>query len=177
MTFIQSIRNTFFAFALAYLISGCATAPAARALDPRFLGYSEIVKQGDKKLFSGAHLVEQSRFAATAGVQSLGANRQLLVTTVHLKDFRQAIIRRELPNGGFEGSFGKEAELIFSLQPCTHWTYEDRIAVCADQPAAVPIVVHQKAVLTGGNKIVVQFPGDIEWTYEVLDQSSPILGQ
>ena len=177
MIFIQSIRNVFFASALVSLISGCATPSIARVSEPRFLGYSEVVRQSDRLLFSGAHLAQQSRFAATAEFQSLGSHRQLLVTTVQLKDFRQAIIRRELPQGGLEGSFGKEAELIFSFQPCTNWAYENRIAVCTDQPAAAPVVVHQKAALTGGNKIVVHFPGDIEWTYEVLDQSSPILGQ
>jgi hypothetical protein len=99
-----------------------------------------------------------------------------MATVLQLAGFKQVLIRRTFASGGFEENFGHEAEIAFSIQQCNRvGTDGNRIPVCTDQPAAMPTVISRRITLTGGQKLAIQFPEGVEWTYQVLDQASPII--
>jgi hypothetical protein len=173
-SYCNSALSTAAALASVVIISGCASTQPTQATQ-RYLGYSEAVTQDGQRLFAGASLAAQGRVAAAAELQAKGRTKQTFATTVHLAGLRQAIIRREFPASGFKESFGGEAKIIFSIQRCESVGIENNIPMCVDQPAAAPVVVSKNVLLTGGQKVTVKFPEGVMWTYQVLDQASPLI--
>lgn len=160
--------------AVGLIVAGCASSQSTQ-LTPRFLGYSEALYQGEKLLFSGDSLVEQERVAAAAALQANRGVSFTMVTKVILPQGGQAIIRRQLPLSGYEESFGRETEMVFSIQLCNQLGNENGGVVCRDASAQPPTTISKRILMSGGQKVTVQFPHDIQWTYKVLDQVSPMI--
>lgn len=158
------------------LISGCAMSESGQH-SPRYLGYRETVTQGGKLLAPPAsQLTEQTRVAAAAELFSKTHSKQSMATVLQLAGPKQVLIRRTFISGSFEENFGHEAEIAFSIQPCNRVGREaNGVPVCGDQPVAMPTVITRRITLVGGEKLAIQFPEGVEWTYQVLDQASPIV--
>lgn len=151
---------------------GCMTTQPGH---PRYLGFSERVTQGGKQLYAGSNLTERDQVLATAELRGARQVKQTMETTILLAGFKQAIIQRELPSQGFESNFGRETDFVFSIQPCNQVVERNNLMECGDQSAPPPVSVRKKITLVGGQKVTVQFPDGIVWTYQVLDQASPLV--
>lgn len=160
--------------AASFVVAGCASNQAPQAA-AKYLGYSEMVTQGQARLYAGSSLKERSGVQSAAMLQANLQSTYTLTTTVILGGGNQALIRRHLPAGGFEENFGREAEMVFSIQPCNRFGSENGLVVCADESAPPPAVVSKRILLKGGQNVTVHFPGDVTWTYRVLEQASPLI--
>jgi hypothetical protein len=155
-------------------VTGCASTQPSKPTT-RYLGYSEAVSQGETRLYAGGSLEEQGHVAAAAALQANHKSSYVMTTTVLLAGRGNAIIRREFPVSGFQESFGRETEVLFSIQPCNRLGVENGHIVCTDHSAEAPVVIPTRLLLRGGQKVAVQFPGNVVWTYQVLDQASPLI--
>lgn len=160
---------------VAILLSGCASS-AVEQHKPRYLGYRETFTQNGKSLMQhGASLTKQSTFEAKGERDRTVPALSTRAFPVQLAGFNRALVKQSFTSGSFESNFGHETELIFSFQPCHSIEGEPaKLLTCIDQPAATATVVSKKITLVGGQKLAIQFPQGVEWTYEVLDQASPI---
>ena len=160
--------------AASVVVAGCASSQAPRST-AKYLGYSELVTQGQVRLYAGSSLEERNGVAAAALLQANRQSTYTLTTTVILSGGQQALIRRHLPAGGFDENFGRVTEMEFSIQPCNQFGSENGLVVCTDRAAPRPVVISKRVLLKGGQKVTVQFPGNLTWTYQVLEQASPLI--
>jgi len=160
--------------AASVVVAGCASTQTPHST-AKYLGYSELVTQGTARLYAGSSLKERNGVEAAAALQANRQSTYTLTTTVILAGGQQALIRRHLPAGGFDESFGRETEMVFSIQPCNQFGSENGLVVCADRSAPPPAVISRRVLLKGGQEVTVQFPGDVTWTYQVLEQASPLI--
>ena len=160
--------------AASVVVAGCASSQAPRST-AKYLGYSELVTQGPARLYAGSSLKERNGVAAAALLQANRQSTYTLTTTVILAGGQQALIRRHLPAGGFDENFGRETEMEFSIQPCNQFGSENGLVVCTDRSAPPPVVISKRVWLKGGQKVTVQFPGNVTWIYQVLEQASPLI--
>ena len=155
-------------------LSACASAPASVQSKPpaRYVGESDRITQDGKQVFGAGSLSEYERFVQQAQMYKTAlSHKSAMSTKILMNDRSSAIVTREYPVGSFETSFDKNAEVIFSFQPCNHIEAEGyNVLKCLDQPAQQTIII-KNATLKGGQVVAVQFPNGIEWTYSVLDQA------
>lgn len=151
---------------------GCSTI----STEPHYIGSKERITQGDKQLYAGAQLTESGQLRTIAELPADKDSKQFLSTVILMDGYKQAIVRRELPAGGIKANWGREIDLVFSIQPCNQpaQPHPTSIIKCADQPASLPVLVRKKITLIGGREVTVQFPDGVLWTYQVLDQTSPV---
>ncbi|MFZ6748499.1 hypothetical protein [Undibacterium sp. Ren11W] len=155
-------------------LSACASTPASVQSKPipRYVGESDRITQDGKQIFGAGSVSEYQHFAQQAQMyKSALSHKSAMSTNILMNDRSSAIVTREYPVGSFETSFDKNAEVIFSFQPCSHIQAEGyNVLKCLDQPAQQAIVIRKNATLKGGQVVAVQFPNGLEWTYSVLDQ-------
>lgn len=149
---------------------GCTLVEPSRPA-PRYVGFRETVTQSGKQLHAGANLAQADQVLAPAGIQNTRESESMM-TTIPLAGFREAIIRRDLPRGGFKGNWGRETEVVFSFQVCRAIVIHDFLVECHDQPAQPVMSVRKRVTLLGGQGATVPFPEGVVWTYWVLDQAS-----
>lgn len=156
-------------------LSACASTPATVQVTPsaRYVGESDRITQNGKQVFGASSLSEYERFTQQAQMfKTAISSKSAMSTSILMKDRSRAIVTREYPEGSFETSFDKNAEVVFSFQPCSHIEARGyNVLKCLDQPAQQAIVLRKNAMLKGGQSVVVQLPDGLEWTYSVLDQA------
>jgi hypothetical protein len=153
------------------------TACSTIKTEPHYLGFKERITQGEKQLFAGSQLTVDEQVQTKARLSGGKDSKQIMSSAILMDGYKRAIIRRELLAGSLEANWGREIDLVFSIQLCNQIVSSSQTSFigCADQPASPPISVRKRITLIGSREVTVQFPENVVWTYQVLDQSSPVV--
>lgn len=174
---MKNLKHRAIALIAVAVVLSTTTACSTIKTEPHYLGFKERITQGEKQLFAGSQLTVDEQVQTTARLAGGKTSKQIMSTAILMDGYKRAIIRRELPTGSLEANWGREIDLVFSIQLCNQIvsSLQTLFIGCADQPASPLISVRKRITLTGSREVTVQFPENVVWTYQVLDQSSPVV--
>lgn len=137
----------------------------------RPIGHTLSLAQENKILATSTQVVTWDEFQSRIEVQkkALGSSWRFSTATV-LDGYGMAIISIEQPSGTLETEFGKETELVFTIQPCTkiEAATQSNGVRCFDNAAPTPITQTQKIKLDGGESVLARFPHNVELSFSVI---------
>lgn len=140
----------------------------------RTVGYSLAVNQADRIIANHTKPMTWNELQAKAELEKKGLGSSWRFSTASILDgYGMAIVSIEQPKGTLETDFGKEAELVFSIQPCTEITTSMQAngVRCMQENPRPALTQTFRMKLAGGETATARFPHEVTMSISVIDQS------